>query len=171
MIILQLFLTFAFIGAFSFGGGYGMLPLIQKEVVYSHNWLTVKEFSDILAISEMTPGPIAINSATYVGYTVAGILGSVAATLGVVLPSFIIILTLARIVLKYKENPYFQGAFSGLRPVVVALISGAAIMLGLEVIIDLKSLLLTVIAFTLIFFTKLHPILLILAFGVIGLFL
>lgn len=171
MIIIQLFLTFALIGAFSFGGGYAMLPLIQKEVVDIHNWLTIQEFSDILAISEMTPGPIAINSATYVGYKIAGISGSLAATIGVVLPSFIIILAIAKIVLKNKENPYFQGAFRGLRPVVVALITGASIMLAKAIIPDPKSLVLTLIALSIVLFTKIHPVLLIFIFGVIGIFI
>ena len=92
-----LFKTFFLIGAFSFGGGYAMLPLIQKEVVTKHAWLTLQQFTDILAVAEMTPGPVAINTATYVGYQTAGFLGSVCATLGVVLPSFLLISTLAEL--------------------------------------------------------------------------
>lgn len=171
MIILQLMATFAFIGAFSFGGGYGMLPLIQEEVVYNHGWLTIKEFSDILAIAEMTPGPVAINTATYVGYKMAGLPGSAAATAGVVLPSFVLILTLAGIVLKNKDNPHFQGAFRGLRPVVVALVIGAALMLGKEIVADYQALLITAGALAAILLTKIHPILVIMIFGVLGVFL
>lgn len=171
MIILQLFLTFALIGAFSFGGGYAMLPLIQREVVENHHWFTLQEFSDILAISEMTPGPIAINSATFVGYKIAGIFGSIAATIGVVLPSFIIILVIAKIVIKNKDNPYFQGAFSGLRPIVVAMITSAAIMLAQDIIFEPKTLVLTLIALAITLFTKMHPILLILIFGLLGIFI
>ncbi len=168
MILLRLFLTFAFIGAFSFGGGYSMLTLIQEEVVLHHNWLNIQKFSDIVAISEMTPGPIAINAATYVGYRTAGFPGSLAATVGVILPSFFIVLALAKIVLKNKENPYFQGAFSGLRPVIVVLIIGASLRLGTEIIADFKSLILTIAAIAIIFLTKIHPVLIILGFGLIG---
>lgn len=171
MIIWQLFLTFTFIGAFSFGGGYGMLPLIQEEIVANHHWLTIQQFSDILAVSEMTPGPIAINTATYVGYKMAGVPGSAAATLGVVLPSFLLILTLAEIVLKNKDNPYFQGAFNGLRPVVVALVVGAAVLLGQEIIVDYQALLLTAGALVTILWSKMHPILVILGFGLLGMLL
>jgi chromate transporter len=163
--------TFFFIGAFSFGGGYAMLPLIQKEVVLNHSWLTAAQFADILAVAEITPGPIAINTATYVGYQVAGITGSVFATLGVVLPSFILITTLAGIVIKNKNNPYFQGVFRGLRPVVVALIIGAAINLGLNTITTTYNLFLTLIALALFSFTKIHPILLLLGFGLLNVFI
>ena len=122
MTILKLFLTFLKIGAFSFGGGYAMLPLIEKEIIEVHQWLTTKEFIDILAVVEMTPGPIAINSATFLGYKVAGFWGSVAATIGVVLPSIIIILIIAHFLSKFKDSPYVEWAFRGIRPVVLGLI-------------------------------------------------
>lgn len=163
-----LFKTFFMIGALSFGGGYAMLPPIQEEVVFKHAWLTAQQFTDILAVAEMTPGPVAINTATYVGYKIAGFTGSLIATLGVVLPSFILISTLAGIVIKNKKNPYFQGAFQGLRPVVVGLIIGAAILLGSDTISNLYSLMLTLLALGLIYYTKLHPILIILGFGLLG---
>lgn len=166
--ILQLFLTFAFIGAFSFGGGYGMLPLIQEEVVFSHNWLTSQQFADILAVAEMTPGPVAINTATFVGYKMAGVGGAVSATLGTVIPSFIIILTLTGIVLKNKDNPYFKGAFSGLRPVVVALIIGASFMIAKETLTAFTSYLLVGAALALMKYTPLNPILIIAGFGFLG---
>jgi len=171
VIILQLLFTFAFIGALGFGGGYSMLPLIQEEVVFKHQWLTIQQFSDILAVSEMTPGPIAINTATYVGYKIAGFPGSAAATLGVVLPSFVLVLTLAGIVLKNKENPYFQGAFRGLRPVVVALVTGAALILAREGLVDYQSLLLFTGALATIYWTKMHPVLLLLGYGILGMFI
>lgn len=166
--LLDLFLTFAFIGAFSFGGGYGMLPLIQQEVCYTHQWLSLQQFADIIAVAQMTPGPVAVNTATYVGYKMAGIPGTAMATFGVVLPSFILIIALAGIVLKNKDNPLFQGAFKGLRPVVVALIIGAAVLLGKDTITNLTSLGLAIIALGLMKFTKLHPVILILIFGVVG---
>jgi len=168
-----LFKTFFLIGAFSFGGGYAMLPLIQQEVVQKYAWLTATQFADILSVAEMTPGPVSINTATYVGYQVAGISGSVLATIGVVLPSLIIITTLAGIVLKNKNNPYFQGVFHGLRPVVVALIIGAAIILGINTntFTNMVEIFLTVMALGLFYFTKLHPILLLLGFGFLGFFI
>jgi chromate transporter len=165
-----LFKTFFFIGAFSFGGGYAMLPLIQEAVVTQHAWLTMQQFADILAIAEMTPGPIAINTATYVGYKTAGFTGSLFATLGVVLPSFLLISTLAGLILKNKKSPYFKGAFHGLRPVVVALIVGAALLLSIDTITNINHLLLVLLALGLTLFTKLHPILIILGFGLLGLF-
>lgn len=166
--IIQLFLTFAFIGAFSFGGGYGMLPLIQKEIVYTHQWLTSQQFADIIAVAEMTPGPIAINTATYVGYKMAGFWGAFSATLGTVTPSFLIILTLAGIVLKNKENPYFKGAFSGLRPVVVALIIGASYLIAKETLHSFTSYFLLAAALLINRFTRINPILTILGFGFLG---
>lgn len=167
----ELFFTFAFIGAFSFGGGYGMLPLIQEEVVYIHQWLSVVEFADILAVAEMTPGPVAINTATYVGYKMGGFWGSATATLGVITPSFLIILSLTGIVLKNKNNPYFQGAFQSLRPVVVALVTGAALLLGKDILGDYTSLLLAAAALALTMLTKIHPVLLVVSFGFLGILL
>jgi chromate transporter len=167
----QLFLTFAFIGAFSFGGGYGMLPLLQKEIVYTHNWLTSQEFADILAVAEMTPGPVAINAATFVGYKVAGFWGAAFATVGVVTPSLLIILTLAGIVLKNKENPSFKGAFSGLRPVVVALIIGAAYLIAVETLHSAASYVLFGVALLVLKLTRINPILVIMGFGILGILL
>lgn len=166
MLLPELFGTFAFLGAFSFGGGYGMLPLIQQEVVYTHAWLTSAQFADIIAIAEITPGPVAINTATYVGYKMAGIPGSVVSTIGVVLPSLILISTLAGVYLKNKNNPLFQGAFRGLRPVVVSLIAGAACLVGKDTIIGYTGIVLFLAALVLTMFTRLNPIFIILGFGV-----
>lgn len=168
--LLQLFLTFFYIGAFSFGGGYAMLPLIQEEIVYSKGWLSAHQFADIIAVSQMTPGPVSLNTATYVGYKTAGVLGSALATSGLILPSLIIILTLTRLVLKNKDNPYFQGIFSGLRPIVVALIIGAAYLVGIETIKTFTGLGLFFLALGIMLFTKFHPILIIFGFGLIGIF-
>lgn len=129
MMVLTLFLTFAKIGLFTFGGGYAMIPLIQKEIIQAHAWLTTKEFVDIIAIAEMTPGPVAVNSATFVGYKLAGVPGAAAATGGVILPSFVIIVAFATIFLKFKDAPAVKAAFKGLRPAVTALIAAAAISL------------------------------------------
>lgn len=127
MIYLKLLISFFQVGLFSIGGGYAALPLIQEQVVNKNHWLSMSEFTDLITISQMTPGPIAINSATFVGNQVAGIGGSVVATLGCVLPSFIIVLTLAYIYYKYKDITIVQGILGGLRPAVVALIASAGI--------------------------------------------
>lgn len=138
MIFLSLFLTFLQIGLFGFGGGYGMLSLIQSETVVRHAWLTSAEFTNIVAISQMTPGPIGINSATYCGYTAVrnagygelmGVLGSATATLALVLPSFIIMVLVCRMFMKYIHSQTVQSVLSGLRPAVVGLIGAAALLL------------------------------------------
>lgn len=138
MIFLSLFLTFLQIGLFGFGGGYGMLSLIQSETVVRHAWHTSAEFTNIVAISQMTPGPIGINSATYCGYTAVrnagygelmGVLGSATATLALVLPSFIIMVLVCRMFMKYIHSQTVQSVLSGLRPAVVGLIGAAALLL------------------------------------------
>ena len=127
MIYLHLFLSFLQIGLFSFGGGYAAMPLIQDQVVTLNHWLSMKEFTDLVTISQMTPGPIAINSATFVGIKIAGIPGAVAATFGCILPSCIIVTIIARLYLKYRNMAALQSVLSTLRPAVVALIASAGI--------------------------------------------
>ncbi len=138
MIFLQLFYTFFIIGLFGFGGGYGMLSLIQTETVIRHHWLSSAEFTNIVAISQMTPGPIGINSATYCGYTAVhnagftggmAVLGSVTATVALVLPSLILMLLISKMFLKYMKTPLVQSVFMGLRPVVVGLLAAATLLL------------------------------------------
>ena len=130
MIYLQLFYTFFKIGLFGFGGGYAMLSMIQGEVVTRYDWVSTQEFTDIVAISQSTPGPIGINAATYVGFTATGsIWGSVIATFAVVLPSFILMLTISKFFLKYQKHPAVEAVFSGLRPAVVGLLASAALVL------------------------------------------
>jgi chromate transporter len=116
-------------GFFGFGGGYAMLSLIHSEVVVRNQWLTNGEFSDIVAISQMTPGPIAINSATYIGYEVAGVLGSVVATVAVCLPALTIMMLITRFFLRLRDNRYVRGVVMGMRPVVVGMIASAALLL------------------------------------------
>lgn len=125
MLYLQLFLSFVKIGMLSFGGGYAVLPLIQEEIVRNQHWLTASEYLDVLTISQMTPGPIAINAASFVGTKMAGIPGSILATAGCVTPSAIIISFLAWFYFKYRDQELIQGIMSGLRPAVVALIAVA----------------------------------------------
>ncbi len=127
MIYLQLFLSFFQIGLFSFGGGYAAMPLIQGQVVTAHNWLSMSEFTDLITISQMTPGPIAINSATFVGIKIAGIPGALVATVGCILPSCIIVTLIAGFYLKYRKVAMLQGILNSLRPAVVAMIASAGI--------------------------------------------
>ena len=127
MIYLQLFLSFLQIGAFSFGGGYAAMPLIQNQVVQLHPWLSQSEFTDLITISQMTPGPIAVNSATFVGTRIAGVPGALAATIGCVLPSCILVTILAKIYLKYRSLSLLQGILKSLRPAVIARIAAAGV--------------------------------------------
>lgn len=181
MMFLQLFWVYIKIGLFGFGGGYAMLSLIQAEVVDKYGWISLQEFTDVVAISQMTPGPIGINSATYIGYTAihnAGysvglsILGSCLATFAVCLPSFILVLTISYYFVRFKKNKYVEAAFIGLRPATVGLIAAAALLLmNHENFIDYKSFLIFGAAFLLTWKFKIHPILMILLAGIAGLFL
>lgn len=181
MLYLQLFYTFFKIGLFGFGGGYAMLSMIQGEVVTRYGWLTSQEFTDIVAISQMTPGPIGINSATYVGFTATGsVWGSIIATLAVVLPSFILMLAISKFFLKYQKHPVVEAVFSGLRPAVVGLLASAALVLmNAENFSSPKEDMYSFIISCLIFLAafigtrkyKINPILMIVACGIAGLIL
>lgn len=127
MIYLELFLSFLQIGLFSFGGGYAAMPLIQRQVVDAHGWLSMREFTDLITISQMTPGPVAINSATFVGIKIAGVPGALVATAGCILPSCIIVTVIARLYLRYRSMNMLQGVLNSLRPAVVAMIATAGI--------------------------------------------
>lgn len=138
MLFIELFITFFFIGLFGFGGGYGMLSLIQGQVVTKYGWMTMGEFTDIVAISQMTPGPIGINSATYCGYTAVhnagmdntmAILGSLTATFALILPSLILMIAICRILMKYMQTSSVQNIFRGLRPAVAGLLLAATLLL------------------------------------------
>ena len=186
MIFLQLFYTFLKIGLFSFGGGYGMLSVIQGEVVGRHAWLTAAEFTDIVAVSQMTPGPIGINSATYVGYTAVlnatgsgglAVLGSLVASLAVMLPSIVLMLIVSRFFMRYSKHRYVEAVFKGLRPAVVGLIASAALLLmteenfGSPIGSPLQfgvSVGLFAVAFVAMKFFKVSPILLLLLAGIFG---
>jgi chromate transporter len=184
MIYLKLFWSFFQIGLLSFGGGYASLPLIQKQIVQSNHWLSMSEFVDVLTISQMTPGPIGINASTFVGVKTAGILGAVFATLGFVTPSCIIVITLACLYYKYKSIWLIQGALSGLRPAVVALIafSGLSIVLlsffGVESMsfadvklsqINIPALLIFAVSFIVMRKFKPNPVLIMAGAGAVGL--
>ena len=180
MIYLRLLWTFFKIGLFTIGGGYAMIPMMKSEVV-GIGWLTEGELLDFMAISESTPGPFAINIATFVGFNEAGVLGALCSTLGVILPSFIIILIVAHVVNKFLKNKYVSYALTGVRPVVVGLILAVAIGLVYSGVllnhfdlsnISFSALIIMVISFTLSRFKKLkNPILLILISAVLGILL
>lgn len=193
LLLLSLAGTFFVIGLFTFGGGYAMLSLIQAQVVTAHGYLTESAFTDIVAISQMTPGPIGINTATYVGYEVLasstgshllGILGSATATLAITLPSFAVMLLVVKFYTKFRRNRLFEGVMAGIRPTVVGLIAAAAVVLVVstswngavpsfsivrENIIDWKSWIILGAAFAASFGFKVNPILLIIASAVLGL--
>lgn len=178
MIYLELFATFFFIGMFTIGGGYAMLSLIQAQVVTEHQWITETQFTDIIAISQMTPGPIGINSATYIGYSVihqAGgselmsVLGSFTATFAVVLPSFLIVLAIVKAYDRFKRSRTFKFVMGWLKPAVVGLIGAAAVLLiTKENFPDWKSWLLFAVAVLISYFTKASPILIIIGGGIAG---
>lgn len=168
---LMIFYTFFKIGLFSFGGGYAMLPLISQEVVTKHQWMNIKEFTDLVAISQATPGPIAINGATYIGFKVAGFWGSVFGTLGVILPSIIIMLIITKFFFKFKNNKYVEDAFLGLRPATVGLVAAAAVLVGGESFIDFKSVIIFIAVFIASFKFEADPILLTVLSGIVGLIL
>ena len=168
-ILIKLFLAFLKIGTFSFGGGYAMIPFIQKEIVEKNTWISLSDFIDIIGISQMTPGPVAINSATFVGYKVNGVIGSIFATIGVVTTSFILVIIANRTLEKFKESKVIKAALTGMRPVLIALILKATIDLAKESYIDLKSIIIATIIGVVLFKKNINPILAIVASGLLGL--
>ncbi|NBH82290.1 chromate transporter [bacterium C-53] len=183
MIYIELLWSFFQIGLFSIGGGYAAMPLIQNQVVDVHSWLTMTQFADIMTIAEMTPGPIAINSATFVGIQVAGIPGAIIATTGCILPSCVIVMTLAHIYYRFRGLKMVQGMLAGLRPAVVAMIASAGITLvimsfyGERVLpVDLSGVnIISVIIFAIGFLVlrkwKVNPIYVMMGAGVAGVLL
>lgn len=186
MIFFELFYTFVKIGLFSFGGGYGMLSVIQNEVVENHSWLTAAEFTDVVAVSQMTPGPIGINSATYSGYTAVlnatgseelAVLGSLVASFAVMLPSIVLMLIVSRFFMKYCKHPNVEAVFKVLRPAVVGLIASAALLLMTEDNFGSPtgnplqfwvSVALFIAAFVVMKFYKVSPILILVLAGIFG---
>lgn len=167
--LLSLFCTFFKIGAFTFGGGYAMIPLIQKEAVENHGWVTDEDILEIIAIAESTPGPIAINSATFVGYRTAGVLGSICATLGVVLPSFVVILLISNILDRFQEVKAVQYAFNGIRAGVLALLFKALWTMYKKSPKGWASYVVMAAAFVLTAFCKLNVLIVIVFCAVFGL--
>ena len=177
MIFIELFVTFFMIGAFTFGGGYGMVSLI-RETVLSNGWLAEDEFLNFIAVSESTPGPLAVNMATFIGSSQAGFTGALVSTLGVVLPSFIVILTVARCYDAFRQNRIIAGAMTGLKPAVVGLISAAILSIARTVLMPTGafavnaglavSLVIFAIALFLVLKKKTHPVLIIVMGAALG---
>ncbi|QGH35795.1 chromate transporter [Gracilibacillus salitolerans] len=165
--LLQIFLSFFKIGPVTFGGGYAMIPMIEREVVQKRKWVKTKEVSEIFAIAESVPGAIAINSATFIGYRLAGVKGAIIAMTGVLLPTFLIVVALSILFLFIKDNPFVESAFVGIRAAIVALIAFAAYKIGLTAIYDKTTLVITILTAAILYFLHIHPVLIIV--GGIGL--
>ena len=179
MIYLQLFLSFLQIGALSFGGGYASMPLIEAQIVTGHGWLTMTEFSDLVTIAEMTPGPIAVNAATFVGTKVAGVLGALVATAGCILPACVLVTLIARLYLKYRNLTVLQSVLGSLRPAVVAMIASAGLTILMNAFWGGRTVVLAntnyvmvaifVLSFVLLRKTKFSPIAVMVLAGVLNL--
>ena len=180
MIYIDLFWSFFQIGLFSIGGGYAAMPLIQHQVVDLHSWLTITQFTDIITISEMTPGPIAINTATFVGIQIAGIQGAIVATIGCVLPSCIIVLTLAYLYYRFRGFDLVKGILASIRPAVIAMIASAGISLLIMALygerflpnnifsFDIIALIIFLMAIAVLRIWKPNPILVMIGSGLLG---
>lgn len=166
--IIDLFMAFFKIGLFSFGGGYAMLPFIQEQTIEVHGWLTTHEFLDMLGIAQITPGPISINTATFVGYRLGGVLGAIASTVAVVLPSLMIVLIISFFFNKFKSSHTVKNVFQGLRPIVLGLVASAAVDIGRGVFIDYKAVVIALLIFVLLTFKKMDAIMLIILAAILG---
>ena len=175
MIYLQLFWAYLKIGIFGFGGGYAMLSMIEFEVVDHYGWMSIEEFSDMVALSQMTPGPVSINIATFIGYTVGGFWGSMVATAAIVMPSLLLLVFVLRFLFKNKENYIVKTTLSSMKPVIAGLIFVAALMMmNPETFADFGlhgsniSVMICAVSFVATYFAKINPILLIIASGLVG---
>lgn len=164
----KLFMTFFKIGSFTFGGGFAMIPLIERDVVEKEKWMEYDEFVDMIAVTQCSPGPVAVNSAVFVGYKLAGISGSVATLLGVTLPSFLIILILALFIISQGNHVLLQKFFMGVRPAVVALIFGAGLKMGHKNMKKPFDYSIGAIGLLLLLFINIHPIILIISAAILG---
>ena len=165
----ELFLSFSRIGVLTFGGGYAMLPMFQRELVERRGWATEEELMDYYALSQCTPGPIAVNTATFVGHKVSGIAGGIAATLGVVFPSLVIITVIAAVLSNFAEIPAVRNAFAGIRVCVCVLILNAIVKLWKNSVVDVPTLIIFLCVLGLTVFTGISPVLFILAAAIVGL--
>ena len=171
IMFLKLFWSFFKIGLFGFGGGYGMISMIQFDVVDKNGWMTNSEFADILALSQMTPGPISINCATYIGYNQGGIIGAIFTTFALCLPTILLMTIVITWLFKNKENHYVKALLSSLNPIVVGLIfSAGVLMMNKENFVGFESVIVCAIVFVATFFFKVNPIYLIIMSGIFGYF-
>ena len=170
MIYFQLFFVYLKIGLFSFGGGYAMLSFVEFEVVKQHHWISPSDFTDIVAISQMTPGPIGINTATYVGYTATGsVLGSIIATIAVCIPSLVIMILACKFLQRFRDNRWIDAALNSIKPLTVGLLAVAALsMVNADNFPDYRSVLFFIVVFLLSWKMKVHPILLLVLAGIGG---
>lgn len=164
--LFEMFTTFLKIGAFSFGGGYGMIPIVQDEIVYKRKWIEEEEFLDAMAIAQGSPGAMAVNVSIYVGYKLKGGLGAVVAVLGSILPSFFIMVIIGKFLYQYRDNPILDRVFLGIKPAIVALILSAVYSLGKNARLRKEHLLVSIITVILIGFLNVNPIYLILTGGI-----
>jgi chromate transporter len=170
VILLQLFFSFLVIGSLSFGGGYAMIPLIQREIVETRHWISLEEFTNLISVSQMTPGPVAVNSATYIGFRIAGVPGAVTATAGVILVPAVVVFILFWLTRRHKNTAVVRGALTAIKPVLIALIVYSAYSIGINVFTSWFSAVLAAGAFFIILLTSLHPAYLILAAALLGFF-
>lgn len=166
--LVKLFISFFKVGLFSFGGGFAMIPFIQEEVINKNGWVSSVEFLDMIAISQVTPGPIAINAATFIGSKVGGLAGGIIATTAVVLPSFIIVMILIMITKKFGKSHLMEVIYKGVKPAVMALILSAIVSVGRETVTDLKTVLIAIGVFIVLNLTKLNIIVVMMMAGVVG---
>lgn len=171
MLLLELFLIFLKIGAFTFGGGYAMLPIIQEEIVEKKGWIEEDKFLDALVVAQSSPGPVAVNLSIYTGYKVGGVAGAVVATLGSILPSFIIILVVVKYLYQYRNSPIIDNVFKGVTPAIVGLIIGAVYKLVKSADMKFPKLIMALIVFLVIVLLKITPIYLILIGGLGSVFI
>jgi len=170
-ILLTLYWTFLKIGLFSIGGGYAMIPLMEAELITIHGWMSASEFLDVMAIAEATPGPVSVNAATFAGYRLAGVVGSLTATLGIITPSLVLLIMLSRLLIRVIQNPRAENFLNGLRSALVALILLASFSLGRSAILDLTTALIFggLLAFSI--WKSISPLFFIIAGAVLGLLL
>lgn len=168
-VLIKLFFVFFKIGAFSFGGGYAMLPFIEREIVDVNKWISKTDFVDIIGISQMTPGPIAINAATFAGYKVNGVLGSIVATIGISITSFILVSILQKAVSKFKDSKVIKAALLGMKPAIIALILNSFISLAKDAYVNYQAIIITLITGAMLVSKKIHPILTIVIAAILGL--
>lgn len=167
----DIFFTFFKISPVSFGGGYAMIPLLERAVTEKKKWIKKEDIADVLVMAQTVPGSIAVNTATFIGYRIAGITGAVVGTLGIVTPTFFIIIALAALFLNFQHNPIVAAAFMGIRPAIVALIAYAAITIGKTSIFNKTTSIIAGIAILLFLFVPVHPIFILIAGGLTGLIL